>query len=112
LRACDVAAVSERGFAVGWPPLFTANCQSALWFGRSVVQSNPDTTVVGNCAALAVSAPVITKDADIFQLGPSLELGHALLKVLELFQIRQRRNSKAADRARGRFGRDKLLAKT
>jgi hypothetical protein len=68
--------------------------------------------VVGNCAALAVSAPVITKDADIFQLGPSLELGHALLKVLELFQIRQRRNSKAADRARGRFGRDKLLAKT
>jgi hypothetical protein len=76
------------------------------------LERNPDTTVVGNCAALAVSAPVITKDADIFQLGPSLELGHALLKVLELFQIRQRRNSKAADRARGRFGRDKLLAKT
>jgi hypothetical protein len=37
-------------------------------------ERNPDATVVGNCAALAVSAPVITKDADIFQLGPSLEL--------------------------------------
>jgi hypothetical protein len=60
--------------------------------------------------ALAISERGLMHAA-IFH-GAGFELGHALLKVLEFFQIRQRRNSKAADRARGRFGRDKLLAKT
>jgi hypothetical protein len=41
---------------------------------------------MSNRAALGILAPVIAEDAEIFQLGPSLELGHALLKVLELFK--------------------------